>query len=445
MSKIPFVDCQGLAGAWTLGTVQTGEFELVARRSLPGGFGDNSMSANRHLVGDNWEQQTGLEEEWDPVHGVGYLCGTPPCSGFSLLNTSKGANARGSSAAVNSCMKDLVKFASRCTGLDGRKGPEIVSFESVQGAFTSGREWMQILRGIMEERTGEQYGLTHVLMSGSSVGNAQMRHRYYFVLHRIPFAVYTPKKRRVVTYRDAIGDLEGAALTRDRQLYPDAGYIGEYALSLRNEDEHFDMHTTVTPRALTALIDEVVPWWQPGESLQKAVARMYRDTGEKPKHIRKNSWMLDTGMTPEECDRYGWLKGWSWPTRIHPDRPGYVLTGGGLVSQVHWAEDRLLTAREASRLMGYPDNWDWSFVSAPMAASLLIGKCCPVTSGRWISQHVANALRDDITPRDGWGTGPLAFGDVEKIGEREWKHNSTNAYKPWLKEQQQIEQEAVLA
>ena len=433
MSKIPFVDCQGLAGAWTLGTVQTDAFELVARKSLPGGFGDAAVAANRSLIGHDWEQETGLQETWEPAHGVGYLCGTPPCSGFSLLNTSRGANARGSESAINGCMKDLVTYASRCTGLDGRPGPEVVSFESVQGAFTTGRQWMQILRDIMVKGTGQEYHLTHVLMAGSAVGNAQMRHRYYFVLHRVPFGVTNPEKKRVVTYRDAIGDLSGAAIQRGEQPYPgQAEWPSRYALDLRNDSGYFDEHDTVTPRALTRLVDEVAEWWQPGEDMQKAVRRMYEATGRRPENIREKAWLGDE-RTEKEIRQLGYLKGWSWPVRIHPDKPGYVLTGGGLLSQVHWEEDRLLTAREASRMMGYPDSWDWSFTSHPMQASMLIGKCCPVTSGRWISGHVAEAIRGSYD-EDGWAHG-MSYGDTKSIGEREWYHNSTIVYKPWLKEQ----------
>jgi site-specific DNA-cytosine methylase len=435
VSKIPFVDCQGLAGAWTLGTVQTGDFELVARRSLApnpdkGGFGDEAINANRHLVGDGWEQQTGTEEDWEAVNGVGYVCGTPPCSGFSVLNTSKSANARGVDSKINVCMADLIRYSARCTGLDGIQGPEIVAFESVQQAYSAGRPLMQQLRSMLEARTGQRYALTHVKMSGSAVGNAQMRHRYYPVFHRIPFHVTTPEKRHVETYADAIGDLEGAALQREFQPYPNEGpgwAPAAYALDKRRDG--ITDHITVTTPRLIGLIEQLIEFWEPGEPMQKAMLRWSRaNGGQKPALVRESAWL---GVDA----KYGPVKGWSWPYRIKPDQPGRVLTGAALVSFVHYSEPRLLTARECSRLMGYPDDWTWAPARTPMQMSLWIGKCCPVNSGRWISQQVADAIRGRYD--EGIDQSLRATGDVTEVGSDEYLHDSTNVYKPWLKEQTQ--------
>src|SRR4249920_2848051 len=129
MGEFAFVDCQGLAGAWTLGTVQAG-FDLISRATLArtpvkDGFGDVVIDANRALVGDGWEQQLGGNlDEWEPLgeaygtRPVAYVCGTPPCSGFSLLNNSAAAarkagkaapaTARGADSSINDCMKALV-------------------------------------------------------------------------------------------------------------------------------------------------------------------------------------------------------------------------------------------------------------------------------------------------------------------------------------------------
>lgn len=418
MSAIPFLDVEGLAGAWTLGSVQAG-FELVGRRSLPGGFGDNSMDANRALVGDGWEQQTGQYESWDPVHGVGYVCGTPPCSGFSLLNTSKGANARGSGSAINSCMRALVLYAASCRGLDGGLGPEVVAFESVQGAYKQGHDLMLALRDELEYTTGQWYDLTHVLMSGSATGGAQMRHRYYWVAHRIPFGVDPPERRRVITYEDAIGDLVGAAeFGWKAQPYP-RDPVSQWAAEKRASA--LDCHVHAETGAFAKLINELAPLWNPGEDINVAVKRL----GKRPEAIKPARYSPDTG-----------LSGWSWPSRIRPNRPGYVLTGAGVLSFVHWSEDRFLTVRETSRLMGYPDTWRWDFCSTPMNASMLIGKCCPVSSGKWISEWVRRAIEGN----------PGAPGEL--VGDHEYRHDSTNIYKPWLKEQlaaELQEEEALVA
>ena len=412
--SIPFVDCQGLAGAWTLGTVQAG-FELVARRSLPGGFGDQSLEANRSLLNGEWGTEVGTSTEWTPSHGVGMVCGTPPCSGFSLLNTSKGKNARGSGSAINTCMRELIEHAAACTGTDGKRGPEFVAFESVQGAFSQGRPWMQQLRDLLEERTGEAYDLTHVKMSGSAVGSAQMRHRYYFVAHRVPFYVEAPQPKHVVTYRDAIGDLEGADFQWEPQPYPKRGAPSPFATKLRADE----LTCHVTPdgnSAFIRLVDELAPYWEVGEDAQKAVKRY----GRKPDAVKDRAYLGPDEPLP--------LKGWTWPRRINPDKPGYVVTGAGQLEFVHYSENRMLTTRELSRLMGYPDSWDWSFAGSTMKASMLIGKCCPVQSGYWISSHIHSSLVGNVG---------VNRGDVKQIGDREFLHDSTNIYKPWLAAQRQ--------
>lgn len=435
--SIPFIDCQGLAGAWTLGTVQTGDFELIHRTSLPGGFGDDSVSANRPLLTGDTEfaMEEGQQHEWSGGHTVGYLCGTPPCSGFSLLNTSKKANARGVESAINSCMRDLVKYAARNHGLDGEYGPEIVSFESVQQAYSMGRPLMQALRVQLERDTGQQYALTHVKVSGSAIGSAQMRHRYYPVFHRIPFRVENPERKRVVTYRDAIGDLSGAKRIREEQPYPAGnGYISDFALDKRRDDGVFGDNLGVDDeRKLNLLLRELAPYWLPGESIHPALRRF----GRKPEAMRESGWLgIDVPGDPMTAKVHA--KGWSWPYRIHPDQPGRVITGGGIMSFIHWDEMRLLTVREIARLMGYPDDWSWSFIKSAMHGSLLIGKCCPVQSGKWISTWVARAIHEAYAD----GTNSLyefeSNGDVVALedGESEYLHDHTNIYKPWLKEQE---------
>ena len=405
---IPFVDCQGLAGAWSLGTVQTGKFTLQHRVSLPGGFGDEVIDFNRFLIGYAWQQETGdPDTSWTSQAGVGFLCGTPPCSGFSLMNVSKGALARGPNSGINSCMRELIRYAARCTGTDGKSGPEVVAFESVQGAYTQGRGLMQDLRAELEERTGQVYILHHVLMSGSTVGAAQMRHRYYPVFARVPFGVDKPHARAVVTYGDAIGDLQGLDMTWDPQHYklaPD----NSFALSLRPDGPPdwrglVDAHVTVDHGRLASLIEPLCEaGWAPGESMPEAMIR----TGYHPPSLAKSRY--DDGE----------YKGWSWPRRVHADRPGYVLTGGGLHGFVHWSEPRLLTVRECSRLMSYPDVWEWPTTS-PNKASAWIGKCCPVTSGRWISNWVARAIEGAPGKRG------------ELIGTYEHYYNFTGLYKDW--------------
>jgi len=416
-----FFDAQGLAGAWTLGTVLTGRYELVGRWSLPGGFGDEVIDGNRHLVGDGWQQQVGTSGEIEPMSGISFMAGTPPCSGFSLLNRSRGENARGASSNINDCMKELIAAAGRFRGADGGHGPEVVAFESVQGAFKEGRDLMLWLRDDLSERTGEAYSITHVLMSGSSVGAAQMRHRYYPIFHRVPFGLTPPAPKHVITYDDAIGDLCELAMTWDAQSYV-RPVLNEWAARKRRVDGLVTDHVAVDSGRLVRYINEALEdtphGWLPGESVKDLVKR----TGVVPKTI----W--ETRYVEEDESGNPYLVGWGWPKRIRADRPGYVLTGGSVSQFVHWEEPRLLTVRECSRLMGYPDAWRWDMARNQKQAGSWIGKCCPVDSGRWISDHVAFSLDDPDDAR------ALANDFTEKLDERERLYDCTLDYRKWPEE-----------
>lgn len=72
------VDCEALAGNWTLVAVQEG-FKIQRRLALPGGFGNECIEANRKLFGQ-FPVETGPAEGWTPGQGVSLVFGTPPCS-----------------------------------------------------------------------------------------------------------------------------------------------------------------------------------------------------------------------------------------------------------------------------------------------------------------------------------------------------------------------------
>lgn len=429
---LPYIDCQGLGGAWTLGTVQTGGFELIHRASLKGGFGDKAVEHNRHLLPGPWEQDEGEDEySWEP-RTAAYLNGTPPCSGFSLLNVTAAAarkqgkegpaTARGVDSAINDCMKSLVRYAGRCGGTDGLPGPQIVSFESVQGAGKEGRPLMQALRAMLTNATGQQYNLHHVFMSGSSVGAAQMRHRYYVVFARVPFGVDAPPARQVVTYEDAIGDLLG--LENTWALQDVAGIqasdwlreqnITDNSASLSRDTYAIGDHVWVEAAGSNMrriYLEDLEPLWRPGTDSNEPLRLYLEKYGKLPEGAEK-WWDWENNRR----------RGFNGGCRIRPDKPGYVLTGGCIGAFIHYSEPRFLSVRECARLMGYPDSWRFDFAHGPQQAGMLIGKCCPVQSGRWISQAVLEALHGE--PGD----------QGEQIGPNEYKTDCTLDYKRWPQE-----------
>lgn len=427
-----FVDAEGLAGAWSLGTVQAG-FGMAHRVSWPGGFGDDTVAVNRHLLGDSWTQETGPDETWTPYSDISFVCGTPPCSAFSVRNQRQ--ETRGPDSEINACMWGLVRYGARCIGPDGLKGAPIISFESVQGAYTRGRDLMVALRDEISKITGIDYSLYHVLTSGSTVGNAQTRPRYYAVFARIPFGIDPPEKAdlpdgKVVTYGDALDDLEGLNLTWDAQHYLRPVWA-TYGEALRDDPMRGVTAHVLPIRADSPLIETMKQadalGWHAGEYLPDVFSRSgWRPEAYESKYIDGGT----TGAVEIEGKnvlvRSGYRGGFGqgdWPRRIDRDRPAWVITGGSQRAFAHYDEPRLLTVRELSRLMGYPDSWQWGTESAGKACAL-IGKCCPVTTGRWLSTWARRALDGNL--------GVAAIAGSTKIGEREYVFDFTNLWKGWV-------------
>lgn len=424
-----FVDAWGLAGnGIILGAVQTG-WTLAHRVSH--GFGDDAVEANRHLLGERFEIETA--DAWTPMSGIGMVCGVPPCSGFSLLNTAakiaakrggSAANFRGADSPINECQRELVRYAARCRGTDGKPGPEIVAFESVQGAFTQGLDLMRAYRNILVEDTGMPYRLTHLLHSDASLGGAQQRSRYFWVAHRVPFGVEVPELEHVTTYHDAISDLVGAKLQMEAQPYP-RPTAPQYAAAMRRGE--LTGHQVTANENFRNVIAELCRFgWEPGESHEDIYRRYIAAHGDMPDGAHRWwNWEKDGPI------------GFMGPRRVQWDRSGYVVTGGGIVDFVHPEEDRLLTVREIARLMGVPDSWRVDYGRRPDYAAMHLGKNCPAEAGRWLGEWARAAL-------EGRPGSVTSVGPRSTQVEHEWETivDITNRWRPVLKRQLQEQEVA---
>lgn len=397
------IDCLGFAGGFTMGTVQAG-FKLVGKREMPGGFGVDNCEANRHLLGDSWTTEVGDPATWTPRE-VPYVFGNPPCSGFSGMTV---PSARGIDAKVNDCMWAFVGYAARCK-------PMICVFESVRQAYTNGWPLMTKLRAKLEADTGWRYNLYHVIHDGYELGGPAVRKRYFFVAVRddVPFGVRWPNVRTPLL-RDAWEDLSGLQLTWEKQPYrrPPTWWSAAHVRTegMSGVDGHQILRTAATSRVddVLAMAREKNGGWPTRVSIATMLKELYTEHGHIPK-----SWDYRVDrLVAKDFDM-----GFTIPYRWDGDRAGRVIVGGALNLVVHPWEDRLITHREAARVMGFPDDWTVKGIPYSTALPLTWGKGITTMCGRWISGAVKNALDGNADPYAG-----------VQVADREWLIEQHSAY-----------------
>lgn len=392
------VDCQGFAGGFTLGMVQAG-FTLVGKREMKGGFGVQNCERNRHLLGDTWRSEVGDYLSWSSVD-ADVVFGNPPCSGFSVMSDK---NFRGAESKINQCMWAFVHYVAKVK-------PQIAVFESVPLAVKegAGRELMRALREDLEKRTGQQWDLYHVKHNAYSVGGAAQRRRYFWVVSRIPFGVSEPQLRKLPTLNDAISDLVNLSLTWQPQAYrAPATWWSSARRSPRNAvDGHVNIVNPLA-RRIYDLIKEVP--WHPREGIQSVCRRYYEKHGRLPK-----SWEA----TEAKLIKQDFFQGFTTAVRWDGTHPARVITGGSLLTVIHPTLDRLITHREAARILGFPDDWLISPLRGVSGLAMTWGKGITVDCGRWIGEWIISALKNE--PGD--LTGKL-------IGDREHMIDVTNSYR----------------
>lgn len=393
------IDCQGFAGGYTLGVVQAG-FKLVGKREMTGGFGAPNCEANRHLLGYDWDLEAVDPVAWTAKH-VEYVFGNPPCSGFSLFTGDQ--RNRGIHAKVNHCMWAFAEYAARCT-------PYIAAYESVQQAFKEGRELMQALRARVEELTGLRYDLYHVYHNAYELGGVARRPRYFWVISRIPFGVEYPELRYLPTIEDAWKDLDGLSFTWQQQPYRRPA-LSPWAKQARNGNVAVDGHvgeSNLNSRRLASVLEAMREFggWQPRTGMWPTLKYYYDQTGTLPEGV------ID--KLPKLIER-DWQMGFTQPYRWSPNEPARVIVGGALNLVIHPWQDRLITHREAARVMGFPDDWRIVNLRNKPGLCTTWGKGISVQCGRWIAEQVRHAL--DGEPGENSG---------EPIGEREYliKHHA---------------------
>lgn len=393
MSDLTFVDCNGLAGFMSLGFVNAGMSMKLRTGTLD--FGNRVAEVNRKHLGEGWNSFFSSDAtEW-PVENADAVIGCPPCSGWSLWS---GPANRGPEAAAHEHTRAFMRYAARVK-------PKIVVFECVQQAYTQGREVMNQYRKMLEDLSNKKYDLYHVKHNNLQLGGFSYRMRYFWVAVEsgMPFGAHVDMPTEMPKMIDVIGDLENMEITWDRQKY--SSEPSKFVKHLRNKDGYVDGHMNRT-NLEKQRIDEIFEiignaGWEPMMALNEALKSAVEKNGDK----FPQSW-----STKEEKIRQNdFYMGFSMPARWDANSFCHVMTGSALDHVVHPTQMRRITHREAARIQGLPDDWEFSSVRDYSALGATWGKAVAVQAANWIGEATVAAL-------NGQPSGPQG----EPIGEREW-------------------------
>lgn len=375
---------QDYAGAFASAVVQEG-FSIVGKVEQEDDFG---MAAWMHNVSFFVRQQEFVHKSGDPagwpVKRANVVFGNPPCSGFSVLTRSakwQEAGLSGVEARQNHCMYDLIDHGAKCQA-------DVVIFESVQAAGTTGRTLMEELRRRLEDRTTKAWHLTSVLMNAMSVGGWPDRRRFFFVASRKGPVDMPATAGYSRPLSECIGDL-----------------IDTVSIDPLSP---FSFVTTPKSQRHAMLAQFGWPQGMPcSQAYEIALAAGYN------------------GPPPDRSDRIlnqFTTARWKW------DSPARVVTGGVMDTAVHPLRPRCFTHAEIGRIMGFPPKYDLAGIVKQRAKGrALYGKGIPAQSGRWVMEGVRRHLmneprKDDIIPVPVGSSGLLWHVDVTDG----WRRNKPN-------------------
>jgi site-specific DNA-cytosine methylase len=394
MSDYKFIDCNGLAGFMSYGFAKTG-MEMTTRTGTLN-FGNPVAELNRHLLGDSWSSFFSDDpSEWPMEKKTDVVVGCPPCSGWSVWS---GPANRGPDAAAHEHTRAFMRYAARVK-------PKVIIFECVQQAYSQGRDVMTKYRDMVEDLSGKKYDLYHVKMNNLQVGGFSYRPRYFWtaVEKGMKYGAQAEAPKEMPTMIDVIGDLQDLELQWEPQKYKSKPT--KFVKDLRNQNKTVDGH--VAKQNIHAIrIQEVFDiLGNEGWPARRSLSGALEDAVKKNRNKFPQNWK---SMEKKIRDS-NFNLGFSVPYRWDAESWCNVLTGSALDHVVHPTLPRLISHREAARIQGLPDSWNFADAKTYSALQSTWGKAVAVQAGEWIAETAKAAL-------DGQPSGPQG----ELIGDREW-------------------------
>jgi site-specific DNA-cytosine methylase len=289
-----------------------------------------------------------MADDWDewPQTDAEFAFGNPRCTGFST--TTSIMSHRGPDSPINKDIRDFCHYVVA-------NGIPIAAWESVQGAFTTGRSLLDWLRDELFFPAG--YRIAHVLIRAANFGNCQLRRRYFFVAYRKGEFKPKLKVKPAKTVGDVICRMVGLATRGVKLSRKKAEYDG-------------NCYTTLKPE-----MEATFPYLEQGQSLNE----LCRDNEEW--FSEEFSDLYGATLHRKQSMPFGMMN----PKRLAWDKMCPTLTSGA--SQfVHPIHNRTLTIGELAAIMEWPH-----IPVGPKPVQQIVKGVCP-TIGEWIARQAKDCL-----------------------------------------------------
>lgn len=318
-----FCGCGGLSlGARRAGLTPVLSIDIddVLSSSYDVNFGSGTL-LNKDLM------EYGPEQAAEKLQGrsVDVIVGGPPCQGFSVM---------GKSDALDPRNKLLARFFEYVAFFR----PKFFMMENVPGLGTEGN--LHVLRNALRIVPDDYIVLEPLLLNAADFGAATSRSRLIVigydpahVSELSAMELATPTVERRCTVRDAISDLPNPSSNNDWLSYKTDVNLSDYAKMLRQ-------NTAIGPSNVSH------------GKLESGFLNGFQDTKHTPKVVDRFSLLKQGERDP--ISKYQKL---TW------DRPSHVLRAGTgsdrgsfqAARPIHPSEARVITVREAARIQGFPD------------------------------------------------------------------------------------------
>jgi len=321
----------------------------------------NYGAPTRRNFPDAWH--TTDMEEWDAVveeytGEIPIVYGNPPCQGLTGAN-----KAASPDHWKNKLFPQAVEWAVKLE-------PEIIAFENIPRMLSMGREHLAAADEIAKHHG---YHLSIHRHAAGDFGVSQRRPRVMFVWSRRQYLWPSHEYRPPATVKDAISDLYEVTPNDD-------GSWMKHEVPPQSEYQELMRLTRDRAGTVKGFVNHYAMWTAPHHSdIPQGGAWMEM---ERELLTDKERERLDAGRIFNAAEI----------RRLREDKHASTVTA--MQNKMHPLEPRLISVREAARLMGFPDwfefpnSWDYGQMSA--------GVCPPVTE--WFAKMFSHVLAGTPIP-----------------------------------------------